>query len=103
MRNYFILTLFTGHHWQFYILDENVSTQGIMYDYQSVMHLGYKAFGKKHLRTITPLKYKAVRGNSNYMYPTVYDFHHLNVLYCKGIHLHLSENIHTHTFTYEIK
>ena len=85
-RTWYTLITFTGLEWQFDILDENIaSTQGIPYDYKSVMHLGYTAFAKSREKTILPLKYNDRL--THVTTPTFLDFFHVNILYCGGINI----------------
>ena len=77
-------SVFTGYEGQFFILDENVSTQGVKYDYQSVMQFIHNAFGRDGVRTIRPLKEMIHLANT--YHPTSLDILHLDILYCKGIY-----------------
>ena len=64
-------------------MEENVSTQGIQYDYRSVMHLHFDAFAKKYLRSIVKLKRFGLLRSTHF--PTVLDMLHLVILYCQGM------------------
>ena len=74
---------FIGLISEFDILDENTSTQGLPYDYKSVMHPNMFAFGGGSSKTIVPLM--AIGRLSIGPYPTAVDMLHLNFLYCGGI------------------
>ena len=77
-----ILIAFTGLVEEFNILDKNTSTQGVAYDYWSIMHPGVLAFAKGKCNTIVPLKFT---GNiSVTTHPTLLDIFHVNILYCEG-------------------
>ena len=72
----------TGLVREFDILDDNTSTQGMPFDYQSVMHIGFLASAKRRTRTIVPLK---ISGHiSITTYPTALDMFHLKIMYCAG-------------------
>ena len=75
---------FTGFEQQFHIVKENASTQGIQYDYESVMQFHGTAFTKNNHRTIVRLNYV---GDWRFpiQFPTLLDLHHLNILYCGGM------------------
>ena len=77
-----ILNPFTGQVREFDILDENTSTQGVEYDYKSVMHLGVFAFSMGNLETIVPLKSPYPFYGTKY--PSALDIFHVNILYCEG-------------------
>ena len=74
---------FTGLAGEFDILDDNTSTQGMPYEYRSIMHPTVCSFGKgRNKQTIVPLN---IRGTcSDTGYPTVLDVLHINILYCEG-------------------
>ena len=72
-------------------MDSEAGTQGVPYDYESIMH--YSAFSgtKNKQRVIVPL------GNipkplllGKLDYPSEYDYLHVNLLYCKGEHIHVN-------------
>ena len=73
---------FAGMVKEFDIVDENTSTQGIPYEYSSVMHPGYFAFAKRKISTIVPLKIKGHMSCN--AYPTAHDLLHLKIMYCAG-------------------
>ena len=79
---------YTGFEWQFDTLDgENVSTQGVPYDYHSIMHFSSRAFAKStFVKTIEPLNFRDAFGKASY--PTFLDTLHLNFLYCEGMHMY---------------
>ena len=73
---------FIGFEGEFGILKENVSTQGLKYDYQSVMHFNSRVFGMQTFSTIVCLKYPGCLGHPSH--PTFHDFLHLKLTYCQG-------------------
>ena len=66
-------------------MKENASTQGIPYDYESVMQLHGTAFRGNNFRTMVRLNYDG-DWKSATQYPTLPDFYHLNILYCGGMY-----------------
>ena len=82
IRVYIKFVCFTGLERAFAILDENTSTQGVAYDYRSLMHLGPYAFAKGTDETIVPLK--VTDRYSNRISPTFLDILHIKILYCQG-------------------
>ena len=72
----------------FDIIEENVSMQGIEYDYQSVMQFHTRAFSRNNLRTVVLLKYRRQRACSA-QYPSPLDIRHLHILYCGGMYMYL--------------
>ena len=80
------LIAFTGLVGEFDILVENISTQGMAYEYKSIMHPGMYAFAKGRHKTVQ-LKFPGRFYQSNF--PTDLDIFHINILYCEG-----KKNIH---------
>ena len=74
----------TGFEQQFYTLKKYASTQGIQYDYDSVMQLHGTAFTRNNYRTIILLNYDG-DWKSTFRFPTLPDLYHLNILYCGGM------------------
>ena len=77
-----ILIAFTGLVGEFDILVENISTQGMAYDYKSVMHPGLYAFAKGKHKTIVPLNSTGHLYRERY--PTALDIFHIKIMYCEG-------------------
>ena len=77
-----ILIAFTDLVGEFDILDEDTSTQGVAYDYSSVMHPGVNEFGKKGKETIAPLK--STGRSYGPKYPSTLDILHIGIMYCEG-------------------
>ena len=73
---------FTGRVGEFDILDENTSTQGVAYDYRSVMHPTVVAFAKYRHKSIVLLNFTGPFYGPKY--PTSLDIFHVNIMYCKG-------------------
>ena len=71
-----------GFEREFDILKDNVSTQGLEYDYQSVMHFNSRVFGMYSFNTIVSLKNPGHLGHASH--PTFHDFLHLKLIYCQG-------------------
>ena len=72
-------------HWNDFTKENGLSTQGVPYDYASIMHYGEFTSSKNGQRTILPLgniTQQVFLGQSQY--PTEYDYLHVNLLYCKG-------------------
>ena len=67
-------------------MDENISTQGIQYDYKSIMHNRRTQFSKGKLPAIVTLKYRGRLGSSPH--PSSLGILHLNILYCGGTSVH---------------
>ena len=67
---------------EFSILDKNTSTQGVAYDYQSIMHPGAYAFSKGESRTIDRLHF--IDYESDGTYPSALDLIHIHITYCEG-------------------
>ena len=77
-----VLIVFTGLLGEFDILHENTSTQGVVYEYKSVMHPGLYEFAKEKKKTIVPLKLAGRIYGANY--PTTLDIFHMRIMYCEG-------------------
>ena len=73
---------FTGLVGELDILDENTSTQGVAYDYRSLMHPVTYAFGNGRTITIVPVKFSG--RVSKRVYPSDSDTLHIKILYCEG-------------------
>ena len=73
--------------WNEFKVNTKVGTQGVPYDYESIMH--YPEFiGSK--RVIVPLRNISeppFLWQSNY--PSLYDYLHVNLLYCNGRYISL--------------
>ena len=82
MLTYNALICFTEHVGEFDILDENTSTQGVAYDYSSLMHLQYNAFAKGTSKTMLPFKTNGLHLGRKC--PSPLDFFHMKVMYCEG-------------------
>ena len=80
--DFIILISFTGLVGEFDILHENTSTQGVAYDYKSVMHLNAFAFAKGTNETMLPLKSDCPLYDT--ILPSSLDILHANILYCEG-------------------
>ena len=80
----FIRIKCTDHHVYFDILDELI-TQGVPYDYYSIMHYEYFAASKNNLPTMLPLNPNIrPKDLGSASLPTEYDYLHINLLYCQG-------------------
>ena len=73
---------FPGLVGEFDILDENTSTQGVAYDYRSVMHPDFHEFGQDWKETIVPLKLNGSIYDAKH--PSTLDILHINIMYCEG-------------------
>ena len=78
----YVLLGFKGLVEEFDIVDEDTSTQGVEYDYRSIMHPRVFAFGKRRTKTIVPINYTGPVANT--AYPTGLDILHINIMYCEG-------------------
>ena len=91
----------------FQILPEYIS-QGIPYDYASIMHYTASEFSKNGQFTIVPINNSVSPDILNSaITPTPYDYLHVNLLYCGGkraIHKHkyvaICKSAHFHTRLY---
>lgn len=77
-----------GYEKQFQKLN-SLSTQGIPYEYGSIMHYTTREYSLSGARTIVPLNANVDLGVTqlglmNGLYPTDYDFFHINLLYGEG-------------------
>ena len=63
-------------------MDENTSTQGVAYDYLSVMHPTSFAFSKGRYKTIVPLNFTGHLSGAQHH--SARDIFHLNIMFCKG-------------------
>lgn len=78
---------YIGADEQFYIQLNNSTSQGLPYDFESIMHFHDTAFTRKYFQsTIVPLNPIKIQphtlGSSEH--PTAFDYLHINLLYCKG-------------------
>lgn len=72
-----------------------VTTQGVPYDYGSVMHYGARDFSRNGQPTIIPLDPNVPLsrlGQREGFSPS--DITHVNALYCGGMYLRISESTH---------
>ena len=72
---------FTGQVAEFDILNEKTSTQGVAYDYRSIMHPTVGAFAKHRHKSMVLLNFT---GHFRTKYPSSLDIFHVNIMYCKG-------------------
>ena len=70
----------------YFHIEENATSQGLSYDFQSVMHFQHNAFASSPRKsTIVPRNRRftsrtlGASGNG-----TIVDFHHIKILYCGG-------------------
>lgn len=71
---------------QFHQLPMTIISQGLPYDFESVMHYTSKASSKNGRSTLLPKDSNIppqLLGNAQV--PTTYDYLHINLLYCGGI------------------
>lgn len=81
---HFICINCTDHHTYFYIFND-LTTQGVPYDYKSIMHYEYLAASKNSQPTMEPLNPNiTLEDLGSALAPTEYDYLHLNLLYCQG-------------------
>ena len=80
----------TGHNQIDYSIVKHSSTQGLPYDYSSIMHYRANTFimssSDKVGFSITPVNTSipsSLLGAANF--PTKFDFLHINLMYCGGI------------------
>ena len=73
----------------YFEIPENVSTQLLPYNYESIMHLPCRAYSMNGLLTIVP-KEVHVHEHIFQGYPSAreLDYLHLNILYCNGECMH---------------
>ena len=82
-----ILIGFTALVGEFDILDKNTSTQGVAYDYKSVMHPCLSEFGKYKKKTIVPLN--LTRPFYSARHPSTLDIFHIRITYCEGNYMYM--------------
>ena len=71
-------------------MDSEAGTQGVPYDYASIMHYDEFEGSKNGKRVIVPLGIipeGVILGQVEY--PSEYDYLHVNLLYCKGEYIHI--------------
>ena len=64
---------------------EDIVTQGVPYDYHSIMHFKSSAHPVTGNSTIVPLGVELKKADlGSALSPTEYDYLHINLLYCEG-------------------
>lgn len=78
-----LFVVFSEYTDYFRIQSINSSTQGLPYQYQSLMHFSLDEYSKYYYKfTITPIPIPFSTGS---LYPTNLDYLHIKLLYCEGI------------------
>ena len=73
-----------GSKEQFLKVDYYYSSQGVPYEYSSLMHYKADAYSSNGHYTILPLTNVPITVLGESDLPTKFDYLHINLLYCKG-------------------
>lgn len=65
----------------FFDIQHDSSTEGLPYDFMSIMHPSIAMFSRNHQPTHAPLRWIPPRGTGVF---TEYDYLHINLVYCEG-------------------
>ena len=73
-------------YWSKFLISNELVTQSLPYDYQSIMHFNPYAYSKNDMYTIeTKSSFISVLALGSAEVPTELDYTHLQLLYCDGM------------------